>query len=297
MGNSVKAILISVRMHFVVLAAACTGLGGALAYRDTGWFSRLDGCIALIGAACAHAAVNILNDCYDFRSGLDLLTCRTPFSGGSGALPAHPSAARAVLGAGVVLLLVTVLCGVWFIGRGRWGIVPLGLFGLLLIVMYTPWITRHPLICLITPGLAFGPLMTGGTYYVFTGVLPLHVLAVTLVPFFLVNNLLLLNQFPDTEPDRAVGRLTMPVWQGYRVCSIVYLAFSAAAFAVIAGASVIGPLPVCTLWTLLLLPLPWVGYLGARRYAGVPATLHSALICNVLVNILTPLSAALCLLV
>ena len=288
--NKMGAVLISVRFQFLLLAAVCAGLGGALAFRIAGRISWLDALIALIGAACAHAAVNMLNDCHDFKSGLDLLTQRTPFSGGSGAIPQNPQAARAVFLSGMVLLLLTVLCGVWFLWRGRWGIVLPGLFGLLLIVVYTPWITRHPLICLITPGLAFGPLITGGTCYALAGVFPLRVLAISLVPFFLVNNLLLLNQYPDTEPDRAIGRLTMPVWLGFRICSTVYGLFGLAAFAVIPVAVLIGWLPAGSLWTLLLLPLLGVGYLGARGYAGSPASLHAAMVCNVLCNLLAPLA-------
>jgi len=43
--------------------------------------------LALLGAFLAHVSVNTLNEYYDFKSGLDLETIRTPFSGGSGALP------------------------------------------------------------------------------------------------------------------------------------------------------------------------------------------------------------------
>lgn len=293
--RNAKAVFVSVRVHFILLAAVCAGLGAALAVRYAVRISLTDSAVALFGALCAHAAVNMLNDCHDFRSGLDLITRRTPFSGGSGALPERPQAARTVLAAALFLLLLTVLCGGWFLLRGRWGIVPLGLFGLLLIAAYTPWITRHPWICLITPGLAFGPLITGGTFYVLTGAFPLSVLLVTLVPFFLVNNLLLLNQFPDTEADRAVGRLTLPILLGFRACSRVHRAFSAAAFGVIA-ASVPGlGLPRGVLAALALFPLSWASGQAAARYAGNSDSLRTALLFNVLVNLLTPAVLGICL--
>ena len=36
-------------------------------------------------------------------------------------------------------------------------------------------------------------------------------LALSVLPFALVNNLLLLNQFPDVDADRRVGRRTLPM--------------------------------------------------------------------------------------
>ncbi len=41
--------------------------------------------LALLGAFLAHISVNTLNEYFDFKSGLDLETIKTPFSGGSGA--------------------------------------------------------------------------------------------------------------------------------------------------------------------------------------------------------------------
>ena len=36
-------------------------------------------------------------------------------------------------------------------------LLPIGLLGLVLVVSYTPWITRHPLLCLVAPGRALVP--------------------------------------------------------------------------------------------------------------------------------------------
>ena len=47
--------------------------------------------LALAGGLLAHISVNALNEYLDFTSGLDLTTLRTPFSGGSGTLPANIS--------------------------------------------------------------------------------------------------------------------------------------------------------------------------------------------------------------
>ena len=53
-------------------------------------------------------------------------------------------------------------------------------------------------------------------------------LVASLVPFFLVNNLLLLNQFPDIEADKAAGRNHLLIAYGSKTGAIVYLLFNVA---------------------------------------------------------------------
>ena len=66
-----------------------------------------------------------------------LRTTRTPFSGGSGTLPAHPEASRGALAVALVALAVTAAVGLRFLLRWGWDLLPLGLLGLLAIVLYT----------------------------------------------------------------------------------------------------------------------------------------------------------------
>ncbi len=84
-----------------------------------------------------------------------------------------------------------------------------GLLGVVLIVTYTSRITRYPWLCLIAPGLAFGPFMVVGGFMVLTGEFSWLAFWVSWIPFLLVNNLLLLNQFPDEAADRRLGRFNI----------------------------------------------------------------------------------------
>lgn len=250
----------AVRPNFMVLTPICVLLGVAVAVHEAGRIDVADALVALLGAALAHAAVNLLNEYDDFRSGLDAITVRTPFSGGSGTLPAHPEAASATLAAGVVSVAGTVLVGFYFAWSRGLAIVPLGLLGLVIVVAYTPWITRHPLICLLAPGLGFGPLMVMGTAFVLTGQYTPAAAWASLAPLFLVSELLLVNQFPDVEADRQIGRHHLPILLGRRASARIYAAFLLAAFAAIALGAAAGLLPG---WSLLgLLPLPAALYLA-----------------------------------
>lgn len=258
----------AVRPNFMVLTPLCVLLGVAAALLDAGRVDVADALVALLGGVLAHAAVNLLNEYDDFKSGLDAITVRTPFSGGSGTLPAHPEAAQATLLAGVLSVAGTFLVGVYFAWARGMAIIPLGLLGLAIIVAYTPWITRHPLVCLLAPGLGFGPLMVMGTAFVLTGHYAASAAWASLAPLFLVSELLLINQFPDIEADRKVGRHHLPILVGRVRCSHIYVAFLLAAFAAIAAGPLLGLLPA---WSLLgLLPLPAALFLarGVLRHAG-----------------------------
>ena len=75
------------RAPFLLLPPTLVASGGAAAAWD-GSFSWLHTIMAVIGLVVLHMAVNILNEWSDMRTGIDLETERTPFSGGSGTLPA-----------------------------------------------------------------------------------------------------------------------------------------------------------------------------------------------------------------
>ncbi len=212
----------------------------------------------------AHISVNLLNEHDDFRSGLDLLTVRTPFSGGSGSLPEHPEAAATTKVAGLASLIATAAIGLYFVYEKGVALLPLGLAGLLLVLAYTPLLTRRPLLCLFAPGLGFGPLMVVGTAYAVSGSYSWIAVAASLPPLLLVSELLLINQFPDVDADRQAGRKHFPIVWGRRRSAVLFGVMVVAAYAAIAigvGSGILRPLVL-----LGLLPLPAGLFLARQVY-------------------------------
>lgn len=245
--------------------------------------------LALLGALAAHVSVNTLNEYLDFRSGLDFATKRTPFSGGSGALVQSPELAGVVLAVGAASLSVTLIVGAFFVVRYGAAIVPIGATGLVLVIAYTGWINRHPLLCLVAPGTGFGILMVVGTQFVLVGrYLPLSWVVAT-VPFFLVNNLLLLNQYPDMRADASVGRNHFPIAYGISRSNLVYAMFAAAAAGSILVSVGLGYLPPWSLVALAPMPLALFALYGAVRHGEGIGRVPYYLAANVAVTILTPL--------
>lgn len=287
MPSTARTLFHTMRPPFLLLTPACVllGAGSASTVAAIDWALAA---LVMLGALCAHISVNMLNEFHDFKSGLDQHTQRTPFSGGSGALPADPAALGAVLYGGLLALLVTALLGIYFITLRGWALAPLGVLGGVIIVTYTQWLNRLPLMCLIAPGLGFGLLMVMGTHLVLSGGYSSFALLLALVPFFLVNNLLLLNQYPDLEPDRAAGRRHFLIVYGYQNARWIFALFNLGAYSVVVAGVALNLLPLWSLLALLSAPLALRATVATLRYNGDIATLKPALAMNVMVNLLTP---------
>ena len=277
------------RLPFLVLTPVCVFLGASTVAANHAAVSLLLLALAMLGGLLAHISANALNEYLDFKSGLDLVTTRTPFSGGSGALPRDPGMAGAVFAVGSISLLATLLIGSFFVWKYGAGIVPIGLVGLFLIVAYTQWINKHPLLCLVAPGIGFGFLMVVGTQYVLQGEYVQLSWLVAVVPFFLVNNLLLLNQYPDIQADSRVGRKHFPIAYGVSRSNLGYGLFALATTAVIISYVLAGYLPVLGLIALLPMPLAFFSLFGAVKYGENIGKFPHYLGANVAVAILTPL--------
>lgn len=287
-----KHLLGPMRISFLVLTPACVCLGVAAAVWTSGRVSTLYSVLALAGAISAHVSVNAFNEYFDFMSGLDFKTGRTPFSGGSGTLPARPELARQALATGLITLAGTGMIGAFFLFVRGLLLLPLGLLGLLVILAYTTWLTRSPLSSLVAPGLGFGPLMVMGTSFVLTGEYSGTAFVASLVPFFLVSDLLLLNQFPDVEADKSVGRRHLPLVIGRRRSSVVYAVFLLLAYSAVVMGALLGYLPTASLLGLGTVPVAVAASLGAFRYSEDTPKLIPYMAMNVAVNIATPVLVA-----
>jgi 1,4-dihydroxy-2-naphthoate polyprenyltransferase len=292
-----KDILGTMRLPFLILAPACVLIGLGTAIWTSGKVSAVHFVLALVGAVAAHVSVNVFNEYFDFKSGLDARTRRTPFSGGSGTLPGKPALAGQTLAIAVIALVIVAAIGVYFVSERGWALLPLGVLGMITIFAYTPWMAHSPLLSLVSPGLGFGPLMVMGTHFALTGEYGWAPFIASLVPFFLVNNLLLLNQFPDVEADRSVGRKNFPIVIGRRASSLIYGAFMLLTYASIVLGVFLDILPAAALLGLLTLFLAVPVSRNAYRHADDIEKLMPSLGMNVLINILTPVLVAIGLLI
>lgn len=277
------------RPPFLLLTPACVLLGLATASHEPGEVDFVLAMLVLIGALSAHMSVNAFNEVQDFQSGLDLKTRRTPFSGGSGTLPENPELLTAAIFAACFTLVFTVLIGIWMVILRGAVLLPIGALGVLLVLGYTRWITRNPWLCLIAPGTGFGILMVMGTHVVLTGEPSPGAWLASIPPFFLINNLLLLNQFPDQQADRAAGRSHLLIRHGAHAGRNAYLCMLALAYGSLLFGTWLGPLPTGALLGLLTIPMGAVVARGVwNHFADDMDALLPFMGMNVLISLATP---------
>ncbi|OQY45395.1 MAG: prenyltransferase [Anaerolineaceae bacterium 4572_78] len=290
--EKIKQLLGPMRVPFLILTPACVLLGVGTAMWVHNQVNIFQAILVLIGAVSAHISVNAFNEYFDFQSGLDLKTERTPFSGGSGTLPEKPGLAPSALNIAITTFVLTALVGMYFMYVQGLALLPLGILGLIIIYVYTKWITQYPLLCLLAPGLGFGPLMVMGTHFSLTGAYSWTPLIASLIPFFLVSNLLLLNQFPDIEPDKKVGRKHLPIAAGRKNSVYIFGLFFVLTYLVIIVGVYFAYLPTASLIGLLTIVIAIPTTMGAFRYAEDIKKLVPYMGLNVVINIITPILVA-----
>jgi len=288
-----KKWLMVIRAPFLPLAVVLAFLGACIAWyesREIGAtfdFNIGYAWLAGVGILLAHISVDVLNEYFDFRSGIDLKTQRTPFSGGSGALPAGLITPHQALYLGSGTLIAIVPLGIFFVLDKGWALLPLLLVAVVLIVLYTPFILKMgwPE---WAPGAGMGSLPILGAYFVHAGVFDVSAIIAAIPSGILVHNLLLINEFPDVEADMTAKRRTMPIAFGKRRSSLVYSALTILVYLWIIGGVISSVMPPFSLLGLLTIPWAVKAIRGALNYQDMNK-LVPAMANNVLVVLLTQL--------
>jgi len=216
----------------VILAAALGFLHGSL---DIG---RL--VLVLIGVGGLHLGANMINDYYD-DPGSDRINLHpTPFSGGSRVIQDKLMDARTVRAMAMGFFVVGTAAGVWLALTGRPFVVVIGLMGFLAGYLYSasPVSLMSRGLGEITIFLAFGPLITWGTYYVMTGLLTLEGFVLGIPMGFLITAVIWINQFPDVDADQAARKRNWVVRLGRDRSRFIYTIL------------ILGPYPVVLYWIL-----------------------------------------------
>ena len=188
--------------------------------------------ICAVGIIGLHLGANLLNDYFDAR-GSDPINMRvTPFSGGSRAIQDGELAPRMVLFMALFFFAIGFTVGIWLICLNRPLVIPIGLLGL-----GAGWAYSAPPFQLMSRGwgeavifIAFGPLVTLGTYYVMSGSLSWPAFAIGVPQGFFITGVIWINQFPDYEADRSANKRNLvvklgPGYSRYLYCVIMSMAF------------------------------------------------------------------------
>ncbi len=113
--NSLYAWSRVVRLRFVLSSIIAVLLGVSIVYYETAQVNISFTILILVGVAFLHFSIDLLNDYWDYVKGIDKITKRTKFSGGTGVLPSGLLKAKHVYVIGLLFLVVGSLIGIYFI--------------------------------------------------------------------------------------------------------------------------------------------------------------------------------------
>ena len=120
----------------------------------------------MCGVLALHASVDLLNDYWDFKRGIDTKTHRTKMSGGSGVLPEGLLKPAQVYAAGIVSLIIGAAIGMYFVATDGVVIGIILAFAVLSIYFYSTKIVNWGL-AEVFVGIK-GSMIVIGTYFVQT---------------------------------------------------------------------------------------------------------------------------------
>lgn len=278
-----KNLFLETRPQFLILDFVLAILGTSVAAYD-GYFNIFYALLALLGLILTHISVNTLNDYFDYKSGIDLATTRTPFSGGSGMIPSGRLLPKYVLIISIVSLILAIPIGIYFIIIKGWLLLPLLLVATLCVLLYTNMILKTPF-PEWAAGLGLGLLPIMGFYFIQTGYYSWHCVIAGIPSFILVYNLLFLNEFPDVDADKIGNRRTFPIMLGRKAASINYCVMNILLYIWVIIWLLLGKMPLYVLLVLFALPFTVKAIKGANKFYNLK-DLVSGMANNVLVVML-----------
>ena len=231
-----------IRVKFLLASVIAVSLGLAISYWQTKSIDVLSAAITMGGVLLLHASVDLLNDYSDYKRGIDTITKRTKFSGGTGVLPEGLLKASTVYYAGIICLVLGSLAGVYFIVVHGWIIAAILGFAILSIYFYSTKIVDSGL-GEIFVGIK-GTMIVLGTMYIQTEqIVPTNILA-GIIAGTLSSFVLFITSFPDHDADKQKGRKTLVIVLGKTKASSLYWVFPGVAYGLVALGIALELLPV-----------------------------------------------------
>jgi 1,4-dihydroxy-2-naphthoate polyprenyltransferase len=222
----------AIRIRFLLASVIAVTNGLAIAYWKYAAIDPLYAILTYIGVVFLHASVDLLNDYWDHKRGIDSATKRTKFSGGTGVLPENLLTPRAVYIAGIIFLVLGASIGAYFVAIRGITIAVILSFAVVAIYFYSTRIVNAGLGELFVA--IKGAMIVLGTLYVQNAVLEPTALYVGAIVGILSATVLFINSFPDYEADKSKGRRTLVIMLGRKTASVIFPIFIIAAYALIA---------------------------------------------------------------
>ena len=242
-----------IRIRFLLASVIAVSLGLAINWWQTGNIEIFDAILTMCGVLALHASVDLLNDYWDFKRGIDTVTQRTKMSGGTGVLPEGLLKPKQVYAAGIIFLIVGAAIGTYFVFTD--GII-IGLilaFAVLSVYFYSTKIVDWGLAEIFI--VIKGTMIVIGTCFIQTTQITESAILGGIVVGILSSFVLFITSFPDHDADKAKGRKTLVINLGKQKACTLFWVFPIIFYSVSIFAIIIGVFPIFCLIILSTIPL------------------------------------------
>lgn len=257
------------RVPFLTATVIPIVLGAVLAWHQGAHFFWVKFCWTLVGGMLIHAGTNLANDYFDHLSGCDEANQNpTPFSGGSRVIQQGLIPARHILIAAVSCFSLGGAIGFYLnFVSGQNVVLLLGITGVFLGIFYTakPLRIGYGSLGELAVATGFGPLMVLGSYYVQAQKLSWPVFLISLPIGLLIALVLFINEFPDYQADKTVGKRTLVVVLGKKRAVVWFHLLLLTVYLLIVFLVVFRALPVSSFLVFFSLPLARRAFLISKK--------------------------------
>ncbi|MCH8915434.1 MAG: prenyltransferase [Thaumarchaeota archaeon] len=252
-----------IRVRFLLASVIAVSVGLALNWQQNSSIDILDALLIFAGVLTLHASIDLLNDFWDFKRGIDTKTNRTKMSGGTGVLPEGLLKPSSVYRAGIGFLIIGSVIGSYFVITD--GII-IGIilgFAILSIYFYSTKIVDSGL------GEFFvaikGSMIVIGAYFIQSGQITMESILAGIVVGVLSSLVLFIASFPDHDADKSQGRKTLVIVVGKEKAAKLFWIFPLISYSIIIIGVSTNLFPLTSLITFLTIPLMIKSGLGLRK--------------------------------
>ncbi len=252
-----------IRIRFLLASVIAVSVGLALNWWQNSSLDVFDALLIFAGVMALHASVDLLNDFWDFKRGIDTKTTRTKMSGGTGVLPEGLLKPSSVYRAGIAFLIIgTIIGGYFVITDGITIAIILG-FAILSIYFYSTKIVDSGL------GEFFvaikGSMIVLGTFFIQSGQISIESILAGIVVGSLSSLVLFIASFPDHDADKSKGRKTLVITVGKKRGAKLFWIFPLVSYLAITIGVAANLFPVLSLISFLALPLMIKSGIGLQK--------------------------------
>ncbi len=242
-----------IRIRFLLASVVAVSVGLALSWWHGVQIDIWYAIMTMAGVIALHSSVDLLNDYWDYKRGIDTQTQRTKMSGGTGVLPEGLLKPTQVFRAGIIFLIIGGLIGSYFVVID--GII-IGLilaFAVLSIYFYSTKIVDSGLAEVFVT--VKGTMIVLGTYFIQTLEINIAAIMAGIFVGMLSSLVLFITSFPDYDADKAKGRKTLVIFLGKQKATTMFWIFPLIAYSVLISGIIYEIFPIYCLISLVVIPL------------------------------------------